>query len=144
MMVVILAGTVISLFCVLQFIFHLPIRGNLVLFFSATIIYVFTTTGIGLFIATIAGNLAQVGLLTLMTFAPMVFLSGAWTPPEALVSWLRVLMKFSPLHYFLDVGLGILLKNAGLDILCKSILSIAVLGGGVFSFGLWRFRRQFD
>jgi ABC-2 type transport system permease protein len=79
-----------------------------------------------------------------MIFVPMVFLSGAWTPPEALVGWLRVLMKFSPLHYFLYVGLGVLLKGAGLDILWKPILGIAVLGGGVFGFGLWRFRRQFD
>jgi len=95
-------------------------------------------------VATIARNLAQAGLLTVMIFAPMVFLSVAWTPPEALVGWLRLLMKFSPLHYFLDVGLGIFLKNAGLDILWNSILGIAVLGSGVFAFGLWRFRRQFD
>ena len=111
---------------------------------AVTILYIFTTTGIGLFVATIARNLAQAGLLTVMIFAPMVFLSGAWTPPEALVGWLRLLMKFSPLHYFLDVGLGIFLKNAGLDILWNSILGIAVLGSGVFAFGLWRFRRQFD
>jgi len=79
-----------------------------------------------------------------MIFAPMVFLSGAWTPPEALVGWLQVLMKFFPLHYFLDVGLGILLKGAGLNILWKPILAIILLGSGVFCFGLWRFRRQFD
>jgi ABC-2 type transport system permease protein len=33
-------------------------------------------------------------------------------------------MKFFPLHYFLDVGLGILLKGAGLDILWKTVLGI--------------------
>jgi hypothetical protein len=38
----------------------------------------------------------------------------------------------------------ILLKNVRLDILWKSILGMAILGGSVFTFGLWRFRRQFD
>ena len=144
MMIVILIGTMLSLFGVLQLIFHVPMRGSLALFFVVTILYIFTTTGIGLFVATITRNLGQVGLLTLMIFAPMVFFSGAWTPPEALVGWMRVLMKFSPLHYFLDVGLGILLKGAGLKILWKPIFGMILLGGGVFCFGLWRFRRQFD
>ena len=143
-MIVILVGTMLSLFGVLQFIFHVPMRGSLLLLFAVTVLYIFTTTGIGLFIATITRNLAQVGLLTLMIFAPMVFLSGAWTPPEALVWWIRLLMKLSPLHYFLDVGLGILLKGGGLMVLWEPILGMTIIGGGVFAFGLWRFRRQFD
>jgi ABC-2 type transport system permease protein len=77
MMSVILVGAMQSLFGVLQFIFHVPIRGSLLLFFAVTILYIFTTAGMGLFIATITRNLGQVGLLTLMIFAPMVFLSGA-------------------------------------------------------------------
>ena len=142
-MIVILIGTILSLFGILQLIFHVPLRGSLLLFFTVTILYIFTTTGIGLFIATITRNLAQVGLLTLMIFAPMVFLSGAWTPPEALVWWVRLLMKLSPLHYFLDVGLGILLKGGGLMVLWEPILGMTIIGGGIFAFGLWRFRRQF-
>ncbi len=142
-MIVILIGTILSLFGILQLIFHVPLRGSLLLFFTVTILYIFTTTGIGLFIATITRNLAQVGLLTLMIFAPMVFLSGAWTPPEALVWWVRLLMKLSPLHYFLDVGLGILLKGGGLMVLWEPILGTTIIGGVVFVFGLWRFRRQF-
>ena len=62
----------------------------------------------------------------------------------AKLGWLRALMKFSPLHDYVDIGLGILLKGAGVDILWNSILAIAVLGGAIFGFGLWRFRRQFD
>jgi len=143
-MIVILVGTMLSLFGVLQFIFHVPMRGSLPLLFAVTVLYIFTTTGIGLFIATITRNLAQVGLLTLMIFAPMVFLSGAWTPPEALIWWIRLLMKLSPLHYFLDVGLGILLKGGGLMALWEPILGMTIIGGVVFTFGLWRFRRQFD
>ena len=144
MTMVILAGTVISLFGVLEWIFHVPIAGSLILFFAVTTLYIFTSAGIGLYIATIARNLAQVGMLTILVFAPMIFLSGAWTPPEAMPDWMRLLMGVSPLYYFTDACLGILLKGAGITIIWDSIAGILVVGGAAFGLGMWRFRRQFD
>lgn len=144
MTVVILVGVILSLMLVLKPIFHVPFKGSPMLFLAVTTLYVFTTAGLGLFAATIARNLAQAGMMTILILAPMIFLSGAWTPPEAMPSWLRVGMKFSPLHYYMDVVFGILLKGARLEELWRSILGILVLGGVVFGFGLWRFRRQFQ
>jgi ABC-2 type transport system permease protein len=121
-----------------------PIQGNLILFFAVTTLYVFATAGLGMFIAILARNMAQVGILTILIFLPMIFFSGAWTPPETMASWMRVLMYISPLHYFLDASFGILLKGAGLGILWDSILAIALIGSINFSLGMWRFRRQFQ
>jgi ABC-2 type transport system permease protein len=39
---------------------------------------------------------------------------------------------------------GILLKGTGINILWDSLLGITLLGILVFSFGVWRFRRQFE
>jgi ABC-2 type transport system permease protein len=82
-------------------------------------------------------------MMTILILAPMLFLSGAWTPPEAMPAWLQLGMNISPLHYYMDASFGIILKGAGLENIWRSILGIAVLGGIVFGFGLWRFRRQF-
>jgi ABC-2 type transport system permease protein len=41
------------------------------------------------------------------------------------------------------MGYGILLKGAGLDVLWDSLLSLVLLGIVIFSFGVWRFKRQF-
>jgi ABC-2 type transport system permease protein len=41
------------------------------------------------------------------------------------------------------MGYGILLKGAGVGILWDSLLGFTLLGIVVFSFGVWRFRRQF-
>lgn len=144
MTAVILTGMVLSLFAILKPIFFVPFKGTLTLFFTITILYIFTTTGLGLFISTIARNLAQVGMLTLLIFTPMSFLSGAWTPPEAMPKLLRIMMAISPLHYYIDASFGILLKGAGLDILWDSVMGIVVLGGVLFGFGMWCFRRQFE
>lgn len=143
MSLVILGGTALSLFVVMKPVFHVPIKGSPLLFFLVTVLYIFTTEGLGLFVATIARNLAQAGMMTVLIVAPMIFLSGAWTPPEAMASWMRFIMYISPLHYYIDASLGILLKGAGPAILWDSILIMTLLGGVVFGLGIWRFRRQF-
>lgn len=143
MTAVILLGTALSLFAVLLPGFGLPVKGSLTLFFTLTGLYIFTTAGLGLFAATIARNLAQVGMLTILILAPMLFLSGAWTPPEAMPAWLRQLTFVSPLHYYIDIAFGILLKGQTAGELLPLIGGMLLLGGAVFGFGLYRFRRQF-
>lgn len=143
MTAVILVGMTLSLFAVLGLVFGVPMRGSLPLFYVVTTLYIFANAGLGLFAATIARNLAQVGLLSLLILAPIILLSGTWTPPEAMAPWLRAATILSPLRHYIDASYGILLKGAGLELLADSMLAIALLGSSIFAFGLWRFRRQF-
>ena len=78
-----------------------------------------------------------------LQLAPMLFLSGAWTPPEAMPTWMSTLMRISPLHYFIDAGYSILLKGNGIDLIWQSLVGIFVLGSVNFALGLWRFRHQY-
>jgi len=144
MAVVILAGTTLSLFGVLKPCFGVPFNGSLYLYYVVTLLYVFATAGLGLFISTIARNLGQAGMLAIMIYGPMIFLSGAWTPPEAMPSFMRMLMLISPLHYYIDASFGVLLKGAGLSLLRDSILGMSALGGILFGLGMWRLRTQFQ
>ena len=144
MTLVILLGTAASLFLVLEPVFHFPIKGSLLLFFAVTALYTIATSGLGLYIATMSRNLAQAAMLAILILMPMIFLSGAWTPPEAMPVGLRQAMYLSPLYYFIEMGYGILLKGAGLDILWDSLLGLTILGVVIFTFGVWRFKRQFS
>jgi ABC-2 type transport system permease protein len=143
MTLVILLGTAASLGLVLHGAFDFPMKGSLTLFFTVTALYAFTTAGLGLYIATLARNLAQAALLAILVLMPMIFLSGAWTPPEAMPPGLRQAMYFSPLYHFIEMGYGILLKGAGLAVLWDSLLGLTLLGAAIFAFGVHRFRRQF-
>ena len=140
---VILLGVAVCLFLIIIPVFHLPIKGSIGLFFMVTALYVFTASGIGLFIATISRSLGQVTMLVILLMMPILLLSGAWTPPEAMPQAMRWAMTISPLYYFNEMSYAILLKGAGVDILWDSILGLSVLGGIFFSFGVWHFRRQF-
>jgi ABC-2 type transport system permease protein len=144
MTVVILCATAVALFGIMRPAFGVPIRGSIVLFFACTALFVFSTAGMGLAAATVSRNQAQVGMLTLLIVAPMMLLSGLVTPMEALPSWTRHLMMLSPLRYFIDIANGVLLKGSEASTLWEPVLAMVVLGGGLFGFGMWRFRRQFE
>jgi ABC-2 type transport system permease protein len=124
-------------------VFDLPVKGSIGLFFMVTALYVFTASGIGLFIATISRSLAQVTMLVILLMMPILLLSGAWTPPEAMPQIMGFAMSVSPLYYFNEMSYAILLKGAGVEIIWDSLLGLSVLGGVFFNFGIWRFRRQF-
>ena len=139
---VILVGTLLTIYLILQPCFDVPFRGSLTLFMAVTALYVFTTAGVGMLLATIAKNLAQVGMLTALIFIPMVFLSGAWTPPENMPAILRAVSAIAPLHHYIDVSLGIMLKGSGVELLWDSILAIGLFGTVTYGFNMYHFRRQ--
>jgi ABC-2 type transport system permease protein len=131
-----------SFLLVLRPAFELPIRGNLLLFYSVAALYVFAMTSMGIAIAVVARNLAQAMMIMLLILQPMVLLSGAWNPPEAMIPWMRWLSLISPLRYFIDFGYGVILKGNGLNLVLVDIAGIVALGAALFSFSLWWFRRS--
>ncbi len=144
MTLVILGAAAVALFGVMLPVFGVPIRGSMALLFFLTALFIVTTAGIGVFAATVTKNQAQVGMMTLLVVAPMLLLSGIFTPFETMPAWVRDLMAFSPLRYFIEIATGILLKGIGLDLLWPQALSMMLLGGSLFGLGMWRFRRQFQ
>ena len=142
--VVVVALSACSMIFVLGPAFGLPIRGSLLLFLSVTALYVFAMTSMGIVIALLARNMAQAVLMMILILQPMVFLSGAWNPPEAMSPWLRHLSAVSPLRYYIDVGFGIVLKGNGLAVLTTDVLAIALLGAVMFALSLFWFDRRIN
>ena len=144
MTLVVVVGSMLSVFVVLGPVFHVHIRGSLTLFFAITALYAFAMTGLGLLAATVTRNLSQAGLLAILLFLPIVLVSGIHTPIEVMSPWFQILVSLNPLAHYIDLTYGILLRGAGLDIIWKHVLYMASLGGLVFGFSAWRFRRQFE
>ncbi|MBA5637923.1 ABC transporter permease [Duganella sp. LX20W] len=143
MVAVILCGTALGLFGLLIPVFGVPVHGSLLLFLAVCTAYICTLAGIGILIATVTRNMAQAGMMVILILAPMMFLSGAWTPPEAMPAVMRALMYISPLYYFINASYGILLKGAGLLSLWPMIAGIVGLGLAVGVACTLRFTRQF-
>jgi ABC-2 type transport system permease protein len=141
---IVLTASLCSLFLIIFPIFDLPWRGSLVLFFAATALYVFCATGFGMFIATVCRNLPQTILLVLMIIGPILFLSGSWTPIEAMPPLLGYLTYLSPLKHYLGIAYNILLKGAGLAALWPDFLNLNIIGFSLFAICALQFRRHFS
>jgi ABC-2 type transport system permease protein len=144
MMLVMLVGTAISLFGVMQWLFDVPMRGSLTLLFALTALYAFATAGLGMLAATFARTSGQLGMLLLLIVFPTIMLSGLWVQRESMPEWLGRLIDLTPLRYFVDVFYGILLRGVGLEVLWQPVLKMTAIGVALFAFALWRFRRQFE
>jgi ABC-2 type transport system permease protein len=140
---IILAATYLGIFTIVMGAKGIPIRGSLLYFALVTLIFLFTTSGLGLLISTVANNLAETILLTFIVLVPIIFLSGAWTPPEAMPLWMSQLILFSPLNYYLEIAYGIIFRGVGLAETWGSLLSLLGLGLLIFVAGAMRFRRKF-
>lgn len=143
MVAVILGGTALGLFGILVPVFAVPVAGSLLLFFVLTTLYVSTLAGIGILIATMTRNMAQAGMMVILIIAPMMFLSGAWTPPEAMPALMRLGMYVSPLYYYINASYGILMKGAGISVLWPMFAGIFLIGVLVSMTTIVRFKKQF-
>ena len=102
---------VLIITAVAVFWFQVPIRGNLLLLFAATGLYLMTTLGIGLLISTVSQTQQQAMMSTFFFYFPAVLLSGFMFPianMPVVVQWATCL---NPLRYFLVIVRGIFLPS---------------------------------
>lgn len=112
-----------------------PLKGSLTKFLFISLLYSLATSGLAFIIASISKRLSQIGLLTIAIFAPMMLLSGGWVPPEALPDWLRKLTAFSPLKYYMGLGIGLLIRGAPMKLLVPDLLRLLALGSLLMTTG---------
>lgn len=133
--------SLLALFGVVQGVFQTPIRGSVAFFYPVSVIYVFTTASLGMMIAVLTRNIAQAMLLLLLIMYPMLFLSGAFTPPESMAPWMQYASLLSPMRHYIDFGYQVLFKGNGILDVWHDILGILALGSVMFGFAVQRFRQ---
>ncbi|MDD5556600.1 MAG: ABC transporter permease [bacterium] len=121
--------------------FDIPMRGGVLLLLGATIIYLLTTLGIGLFISTISSTQQEAMLSSFFFFFPANLLSGFTYPIQNMPVVIRYVTYLNPLRYYLVILRGIFLKGVGIDILWPQILALFVMGLVVIVFSALKFRK---
>jgi ABC-2 type transport system permease protein len=138
---IILAAEALSLIFVVQRFLAVPIAGSVPLFLLGAALYLFFATSVGIFLATIAKTMPQLGLLYLLVAVPLNLLSGAATPLESMPPFLRTIMQASPSTHFVAIAQAVLYRGAGFDIVWPRFLAMTLIGGLFLGLALWRFRR---
>jgi ABC-2 type transport system permease protein len=131
----------LSLYGVIRGLLGIPIVGSIPLFLVGVAVYLFFACAIGIFLATIARSMPQLGLLYMLVFMPMNLLSGSNTPLESMPLWLATVMQASPSTHFVSFAQSILYRGAGIGVVWPQFLIVAAIGGLFFAFAVLRFRK---
>lgn len=138
---VVLLAAWMSITFVVRGALHVPIAGSLPLFFAGAALSLFATTSMGIFMATIARNMPQFGMLMMLTILPLQMLSGGSTPRESMPELAQNIMLAAPTTHFVQLGQAILSRGAGLDTVWPQFLALTLIGTVLFILALGRFRR---
>jgi ABC-2 type transport system permease protein len=140
----ILAVAMLSLWLVVHYGLGVPIQGSLIFFMIGAFFYLFSVTSLGMWLATLAPNMPQFGLLAMPVCAVAYLLSGAATPVESMPSIVQTIVKVFPTTQFVSMAQAILYRNAGLGIVWPQLAVVTVSGGLFLFLALARFRSMLE
>ncbi|AEB86724.1 ABC-2 transporter permease [Alicycliphilus denitrificans] len=138
---VVLVAAGLSLGVMLRGVLGMPIEGSASLFLAGVALHLFATTSMGIFLATVARTMPQFGLLVMLTILPMQMLSGGSTPFESMPLFVQRVMQVAPTTHFVELAQAILYRGAGIDVVYKPFLILALIGSALFALSLSRFRK---
>lgn len=130
----------LSIEIVLRGVIGVEINGSVPLFMLVSALYLFFTTGLGVFLGTVSRTMPQMGLLFILLILPMNLLSGAFTPLESMPKGLQHVMEFVPSTAFVSMAQAILFRGAGIDVVWPDMALVTIVGLAVFIFSTLRFR----
>jgi ABC-2 type transport system permease protein len=130
---VVVIAMMLSLYLVVQGALSVPISGSILLFLAGAIIYLFSVSSLGIFLATLARSMPQFGF--------MLLLSGGNTPLESMPEIVQFIMQFVPSAHFISTAQAVLLRGAGLDAVWPSLVATGAIGVVLFLAALVRLRK---
>jgi ABC-2 type transport system permease protein len=123
-------------------LFDVPIHGSLVVLALAAFLYIFSTLGIGILIATVSSTQQQAMLGAFAFILPTMLLSGFMTPIASMPSWLRPVTLAIPMRHFLEILRRCLLKGAALADVLPQLGALALIGAAILTLSIVLFRRR--
>ncbi len=108
-------------------LFGIVIKGSILLLFLTTLLFLFASLNLGIFISAIAES-QQVAfqIATLASLLPSVILSGFIFPIESMPAAIQILTNITPSKFYLVILRSILLKGAGIPAFWDQIIYLLI------------------
>ena len=132
--------SVLAVIAEARLVFHVPLRGSLLLLLGEGVLFILVSLSLGMLISsrTSSQRVAMMGAM-LGTMLPTMLLSGFIFPIESMPPILQWLSNIVPAKWFVTIARSIMLKGVGLDLLWPQTLvllgmALALLGLSTRSF----------
>jgi len=140
--VLICLGDVILVTLVGVLWFEVPFQGRIWVLLLGTVVFLFSSVGLGLLISTIAATQQQAMMAGNLVLTPAIMLSGIIFPIANMPPFFQYLTLLNPLRYFIIVIRDIFLKGAGMDLLWQEMAAMMVLGLIMLALAVLRFQKH--
>ncbi|MBI5603733.1 MAG: ABC transporter permease [Deltaproteobacteria bacterium] len=126
-----------------EFLFQVPLRGNVALIFAQAAIFLIGTLSLGLLISIVTkSQLLASQLAMVATFLPAFLLSGFAYPIRSMPPFLQWITHLVPAKYFVVLLKGIYLKGVGPGVLYVEGIFLAVFGLVMFVLANRKFKKR--
>ncbi len=126
-----------------EFVFGVPLRGNLWLLTPLALLFLFGALSVGMLISIIAKNqLLASQLAIIATVLPAFLLSGFVFPIENMPLPIQAVTHLMTARYFVFILRGIYLKDVGMAVLWPEVLFLAVFGVVVMTAAVRKFKKR--
>lgn len=122
--------------------FDIPISGDFWFLCLSSIIFIFTSLGIGLMISTTCQTQVQAIQVTTGFFLPSLLLTGFVFPLEPMPQFIKLISYCLPMTYYLDIIRGVVIKGIGFQELWFQTIVLVGLATLFMSFSILRFKKQ--
>jgi len=139
---VLLLGDLLLASALSKLVFHLPFRGNFLVFVLLSSLYIFVCIGLGILLATLVKTQQQISLLSFFFNIPIIQLSGAIAPTESMPIFFKTLSFLDPLRHYIEISRTLILKDVGIESLWPQTIALMIFAILVLSLSIFRFRRQ--
>ena len=131
-----------SILLVAQFWFRIPFAGSYFILYLSLIEFLAASVGIGLFISSIARNMQQAMIGSVVVIMPFMMMSGLTTPIMNMPEALQHLTRLNPLRYAISMTRQIYLEAAGIGQLLPEMLALLAIAAVTLPIAAWMFRNR--
>ncbi|MEO5902473.1 MAG: ABC transporter permease [Gemmatimonadaceae bacterium] len=109
-------------------VFHVPMRGSLVLVFFSAAVYLVVALGIGLYVSTLVDTQQQAMFISFFLILVYLLMSGLFTPVRSMPTWAQWLAEMNPVKHIIGIMRAILLKGANMVDIARPLMILTVMG----------------
>lgn len=122
------------------YLFDVPLRGNLVLLFGASTVFLIASLGQGLLISVVARNQQIATMLAVLSgVLPAMLLSGFMSPVASMPAAIQAFSAIIPARHFLVITRGLFLKGVGVVELWQELAIVSAFAAGFLAVAIKRF-----
>jgi ABC-2 type transport system permease protein len=124
-----------------KLVFHIPMRGSLILLFGAAALYLLVALAVGMLVSTMVDTQQQAMFVTFFIMSGYLLLSGLFTPIDSMAPWVKTVSLFNPVRHFVQISRAVLVKGAGPAEIAVPIFWLTGFASVLLTLAVFRYRK---